>query len=344
MATSLPETFDRGEPPPAPISQCRSHNLICASFSVHKLIRKNWAEATQVFSNRWGPVIVTRAADRILVEDMLWGFAPWKGRKWLTNFRPLLASNMPSGQTGRFLPSLGRAYLPGLVTRRQVGVIMEAALNLIESGIYGVSEAAALVGATERKVRGWVTGYKTAGIGPLIDNEIGWLDGRLAFSFTNLMEIRFVAFFVKAGVQLRYIRAIMQEVKRELDHPHPFATRTVFRTDGKKIVAEIARRNGVTDIYDLRVQELRNAASRIGVVEGRRGVRSDRRDSLVASSAKSSAACHCASKVRVWPACVAHEPNSDEYVAKGRCCGGKRRSSCRFLRPSGQPSAGSGCV
>jgi uncharacterized protein (DUF433 family) len=128
---------------------------------------------------------------------------------------------------------------------------MEAALNLIESGIYGVSEAAALVGATERKVRGWVTGYKTAGIGPLIDNEIGWLDGRLAFSFTNLMEIRFVAFFVKAGVQLRYIRAIMQEVKRELDHPHPFATRTVFKTDGKKIVAEIARRNGVTDIYDL---------------------------------------------------------------------------------------------
>lgn len=69
---------------------------------------------------------------------------------------------------------------------------MEPALNLIESGIFGVSEAAALIGATERKVRGWVTGYKSAGIGPLIDNEIGWLDGRLAFSFTNLMEIRFV--------------------------------------------------------------------------------------------------------------------------------------------------------
>jgi uncharacterized protein (DUF433 family) len=129
---------------------------------------------------------------------------------------------------------------------------MDAALNLIESGIFGVSEAATLVGATERKVRGWVTGYKTSGIGPLIDNEIGWLDGRLAFSFTNLMEIRFVAFFVKAGVKLRYIRAIMQEVKRELDHPHPFATRVVFRTDGRKIVAEIARRNGITDLYDLR--------------------------------------------------------------------------------------------
>lgn len=128
---------------------------------------------------------------------------------------------------------------------------METSLNLIESGIYGVSEAAVLVGTTERKVRGWVTGYKSD-VGPMIDNEIGWLDDRLAFSFTNLMEIRFIAFFVKAGVRLRYIRAIMQEVKQELDHPHPFATRTVFRTDGKKIVAQIARRNGVTDIYDLK--------------------------------------------------------------------------------------------
>lgn len=123
--------------------------------------------------------------------------------------------------------------------------------NLIESGIYSVSEAAALVGTTERKVRGWVAGYEGRDE-PLIENELGWIDGRLAFSFTNLMEMRFVAFFVKAGVKLRHIRAIMLDVKRELDVPHPFATSTVFRTDGKKIVAEIGRRNGLKDIYDLK--------------------------------------------------------------------------------------------
>lgn len=125
------------------------------------------------------------------------------------------------------------------------------AFNLIESGIYSVSEAAALIGATERKVRGWVAGYQ-GGDAPLIDNELGWIDGRLAFSFTNLMEIRFVAFFAKAGVKIRQIRAILDEVKHTLNHPHPFATRTVFRTDGKKIVAEIGRRNGVSNIYDLK--------------------------------------------------------------------------------------------
>jgi uncharacterized protein (DUF433 family) len=126
-----------------------------------------------------------------------------------------------------------------------------AAPNLIETGIYSVSDAAVLVGATERKVRGWVTGYKK-GEGPLIDNELGWIDGRLAFSFTNLMEIRFIAFFVEAGVRLPHIRAIMEEAKDVWKLPHPFATSIVFKTDGRRILARIARRNGIADLYDLK--------------------------------------------------------------------------------------------
>jgi uncharacterized protein (DUF433 family) len=123
--------------------------------------------------------------------------------------------------------------------------------KLYETGIFTVSEAADLVGATERRVRGWITGYPN-GAAPIIDNELGWMDGRLAFSFTNLMEIRFLAFFVSAGVRVRHIRAIMSEAKALLGHPHPFATETVFKTDGKKIVAEIGRRNGVKKIFDLK--------------------------------------------------------------------------------------------
>lgn len=46
----------------------------------------------------------------------------------------------------------------------------------------------------------------------------------------------------------------MDEAKHLLAHPHPFATRIIFRTDGKKIVAEIARKNGVDDIYDLKTR------------------------------------------------------------------------------------------
>lgn len=126
--------------------------------------------------------------------------------------------------------------------------------NLLETGIYTVSEAAYLVGASKRKVRGWVTGYPERQTPPIIDNEIGWVDGRLAFSFTNLMEIMFIAFFESAGVHFWHIRSIMQEAKRLLEHPHPFATNIVFRTDGRKIVAAVADRVGVERIYDLKTK------------------------------------------------------------------------------------------
>ena len=57
-------------------------------------------------------------------------------------------------------------------------------------------------------------------------------------------NIRFLAFFVNAGVKLREIRGIMDAVRTELNRAHPFATNTVFKTDGKKIVAEITSRHG----------------------------------------------------------------------------------------------------
>jgi uncharacterized protein (DUF433 family) len=126
-----------------------------------------------------------------------------------------------------------------------------ADVNLLETGIYSIPQAAELVGAPARFVRIWVTGH-TGKQSAVIENEIGRVDGKIAVSFTNLMELRFVALFFRAGVGLREIRSILAEVRETMEHPHPFATRTVFKTDGRKIVAEIARRNGVENIYDLK--------------------------------------------------------------------------------------------
>ncbi len=125
--------------------------------------------------------------------------------------------------------------------------------NLLETGIFTVAEAAELVGVSERKIRGWIAGYPNGGA-PILKNDLGWLDGQLAFSFSNLMELRFIAFFNKAGVKVREIRAIMEEVRGTISHPHPFATDIVFKTDGKRIVTDIARKNGVHDIYDLKTK------------------------------------------------------------------------------------------
>jgi uncharacterized protein (DUF433 family) len=123
--------------------------------------------------------------------------------------------------------------------------------HLLETGIYTIPEAAELVAAPTRYVRIWVEGHKGKQAA-VINNQLGRVGGKVAVSFTNLMELRFVALFHGAGVKLREIRAIMEEAKDTLEHPHPFATKTIFKTDGKKIVAEIGRKNGIENIYDLR--------------------------------------------------------------------------------------------
>lgn len=123
--------------------------------------------------------------------------------------------------------------------------------DLLETGIYTIPDAAELVGALPASVRVWVEGH-TGKQDPVIENELGKVEGKTAVSFANLMELRFIARFVEAGVRLQEIRRIMSEAKATLNHPRPFATRTVFKTDGRKIVAEIARRNGLMLIYDLK--------------------------------------------------------------------------------------------
>jgi len=123
--------------------------------------------------------------------------------------------------------------------------------DLLEAGIYTIPEVAELVAARQSAVRVWVEGH-AGKQDPIIDNQLGRVGGKTAVSFANLMELRFIARFVQAGVHLREIRAIMQEAKKTLQHPHPFATHTVFKTDGRKIVAEIARRNNLQLIYDLK--------------------------------------------------------------------------------------------
>lgn len=124
--------------------------------------------------------------------------------------------------------------------------------NLLETGIFTVSEAAHLVGAHQQRVRGWISGYPRRHIGPIVDNELGYVGEKLAFSFTNLMEVMFIAFFENAGLKLQHIRAIMHEARGALEHPHPFATKTVFLTDGKRIIAEITEKHGGQKLLDLK--------------------------------------------------------------------------------------------
>jgi len=124
-------------------------------------------------------------------------------------------------------------------------------VSLLDSGIYSVMDARSLIGLHDMRVRRWIDGDRRTNVEAILQNEIGWFGGKLAFSFVNLMEMRFLAFFANEGVQIRSIRVMAEEAKRILKHPHPFATSTVFKTDGKKIYAETHRQTGDEQLYNL---------------------------------------------------------------------------------------------
>ncbi len=123
--------------------------------------------------------------------------------------------------------------------------------DLLETGIFRVAEAAFLLGVSQRRVRGWISGYAGRHTGPLIQNELGWSDDRVAISFRNLMELRFIAVFESEGVKFGRIRRVMEEVREITTHPHPFATDIIFKTDGRKIVGELINKTTDRVIYDL---------------------------------------------------------------------------------------------
>lgn len=127
-------------------------------------------------------------------------------------------------------------------------------IERLDQGFYTVPEAARLLGVADQKVRGWVAGYPRTRAAPIVKTEIGWADGRLGISFINLMELRFISAFANLGVRVASIRGMAAEAQEFLNHPHPFATETIFKTDGRSIFAQTAKVEDDPGLYDLKAK------------------------------------------------------------------------------------------
>ena len=192
-----------------------------------------------------GPILRQQidAASRVMSDE-----GGGKSAAFLTSTKRLITASA-STFVATLTPTPLRATLR---TRRRLRVIKRFARpDLLETGIYTIREAAGLVDAPQASVRVWIEGH-TGKQDAVIDKQLGRCAGTSAVIFVNLMELRFIAKFVGAGVGLRDIRRIMQEAQHSLKYPDPFSTKIIFRTDGRMFVADIARRNGLDLIYDLR--------------------------------------------------------------------------------------------
>lgn len=123
---------------------------------------------------------------------------------------------------------------------------------LLSTGVFYLPEAAQLLGIAPARLRTWVCGSQGAKGKPLIRSELPRIDRRIALSFVNLIEAKFIDTFASKGVSVLSMRYMAEEAERFLGEPHPFATDWIFKTDGKKIFVEAAERANDPCLYDLR--------------------------------------------------------------------------------------------
>ena len=116
------------------------------------------------------------------------------------------------------------------------------AFEVIGRGVFSLEEASRLTSIPRPRIRRWLVGYNFRSVSgersstPPLRRDYPIATGqRVALSFADLMEVRFLDHFVQAGVSWRTIRVAARKASEILKRDHPFSSRT-FKTDGKTIL------------------------------------------------------------------------------------------------------------
>jgi uncharacterized protein (DUF433 family) len=85
---------------------------------------------------------------------------------------------------------------------------------------------------------------------PPIASDLQQPEGTHLVGFADLLEVRFLNAFREYGVSWKYIRIAADRAKELLGRHHPFSSR-IFKTDGRTILAELAKDSGDKLLLDL---------------------------------------------------------------------------------------------
>ena len=124
---------------------------------------------------------------------------------------------------------------------------MERARSLLGVGIYSVPEAARMVDVSAPRIRRWLLGYQfKAGdtrrkSSPVWRPDLPVVDEILALSFHDLIEVRFVDYFLRLGVSWKVLRSAARFAAGVVHSTHPFSTQK-FKTDGSRCRMQLTTR------------------------------------------------------------------------------------------------------
>jgi uncharacterized protein (DUF433 family) len=122
--------------------------------------------------------------------------------------------------------------------------------------LYSVPEAARLTRVSVGKIRRWLKGYNFKSGDRIHHSDAVWqgelrpVENKLALSFRDLLELRFVDAFICAGVSWCTMRRAHAKAQRELQTTHPFCSNRIF-TDGRSILLRQGEQDSDQVLIDL---------------------------------------------------------------------------------------------
>lgn len=115
--------------------------------------------------------------------------------------------------------------------------------SILERPVYGVGEAAGLLGLRTDRTQAWLDGYERAGISyaPVIRPE---RTGDEVVTWGEFVELGYLREYRRKDVPLQRLRPVIEELRRVLGTPYPLATAKPYVFD-KELVLDVQERAGV---------------------------------------------------------------------------------------------------
>ncbi len=116
-------------------------------------------------------------------------------------------------------------------------------MSILERPVYGVAEAAGLLGLRADRTRAWLDGYERQGVkyAPVIRVEPS---GDEIVTWGEFVELGYLREYRRKGVPLQRLRPVIDELRKEFATPYPLATAKPYLY-GKELVLELQHKNGI---------------------------------------------------------------------------------------------------
>lgn len=116
-------------------------------------------------------------------------------------------------------------------------------VSILERPVYGVAEAAGLLGLRSDRARAWLDGYERRGVGypPVIRIDSTGSD---IVTWGEFVELGYLREYRRKGVPLQRLRPVIDALRREFDTAYPLATAKPY-IYGKELVRELQEKNDI---------------------------------------------------------------------------------------------------